>query len=113
MNRRDFITATGAIGAAVLSSKTFAQDNPQQAEADVHSFGRVITLAQERAKSPDKSEQYKLGGIFSDLTYDQYRGIRVRREAEPIHAANANRQCRPDLLPPGFFSQERVRMPSF
>lgn len=110
MNRRDFITATGAIGAAVLSSKTFAQDKPQQAEADVHSFGRVITLAQERAKSPDKPEQYRLGGIFSDLTYDQYRGIRFRREVDPIHAANANSQFGLDLLPPGFFYKDRVRI---
>ena len=106
MNRRDFMA--GVISAAALTKTAFAQENAPQAEADTHSFGRVITLAQERAQSPDKPDLFKLAGAYADLSYDQYRGIRFRRSADPIQAGKS--QFGLDLLPPGHFFKERVRI---
>ena len=106
MNRRDFMA--GVISAAALSKTAFAQENATQTEADTHSFGRVITLAQERAQSPDKPDLFKLSGIYADLNYDQYRGIRFRRSADPIRTSQS--QFGLDLLPPGHFFKERVRI---
>ena len=86
------------IGAAALANQALAQEGAAQPAADTHSFGRVITLAQERAQSPDKPDQFRLSGAYADLTYDQYRGIRFRRSADPIQSSHS--QFGLDLLPP-------------
>ena len=96
------------IGAAALANQALAQEGAAQPAADTHSFGRVITLAQERAQSPDKPDQFRLSGAYADLTYDQYRGIRFRRSADPIQSSHS--QFGLDLLPPGHFFKERVRI---
>ena len=106
MNRRDFMASV--IGAAALANQALAQEGAAQPAADTHSFGRVITLAQERAQSPDKPDQFRLSGAYADLTYDQYRGIRFRRSADPIRDSKS--QFGLDLLPPGHFFKERVRI---
>ncbi len=69
-------------------------------------FEQVATLAQERSARLYVQPVAELVGSFANLDYDQYRGIRFRRDQDPL-AGNAT--FRVDLLSPGSIFMNRCR----
>ncbi|PID65802.1 MAG: glucan biosynthesis protein G [Gammaproteobacteria bacterium] len=112
MNRRDFV-AGGLLGATMLG-QAIARENNQVAAADtttqgkIHDFAKVVDLASSLSKESYQSDRLTLSGVFADLDYDHYRGIRFRRDADPLSASNHDFSM--DLLPPGQLYQDRVRI---
>lgn len=108
MNRRKFV-ASSVVGAAVVGTAG-AQTPPVSAPEDrKHSFERVILLAEHLSKSAYQEDKLTLNSAFKDLSYDQYRGIRFRRSADPF-ASQKLTEFGLDLLPPGRYYQDRVRI---
>lgn len=79
----------------------------QASHADTsHSFNQVIELAKQRATRADAPEKLDLSGVFRDLSYDQYRGIRFRADHNPL--ADSGSDFALDLLPPGLLYKDRI-----
>lgn len=97
--------------AAAAATKALAQEVKAQAAAqtppEAHSFSKVVQLAQQLAQEKHQVERLEMKGVFADLNYDQYRGIRFRRSADPLGQEGLFGM---DLLPPGRFYQDRVRI---
>lgn len=120
MKRRDFV-AGSLLGATMLSQavaqeKNKAQiaqtDKPEkpklQEKQQFHDFSTVVDLARNLSKKPYKADKLTLSGVFSNLDYDHYRGIRFRRDADPL--VNRSHDFAMDFLPPGLFYEDRVRL---
>lgn len=125
MKRRQFLNAATAIaaGGTFAATKVQAQSEPQvqaQSEADnadadnppavattVFGFEEVAALAAERAQGVYKQPVAEQVGSFADLNYDQYRGIRFRRDADPLGGSG---RFSMDLLPPGAIFYEPVNI---
>lgn len=107
MKRRQFVT--GSLLSAAVASQALAQEAQPSVstETEVHTFEKVVQLAQTLAKSAHKSQRLEMSGVFKELSYDQYRGIRFRKSADPL---KGNSLFSMDLLPPGRFYQDRVRI---
>lgn len=92
-------------------ARTAAAQQPAAAplaeKAAAHHFDSVIKLAQSLSQSPYKDAKLTMAAPFKELSYDQYRGIRFKREADPLQAADGFGM---DLLPPGRYYQDRVRI---
>lgn len=101
----------GSLVGAAVAGKALAQEAQQAqqagAEAEKHSFAKVVRIAQELAQKSHQAQRLDMQGVFKDLSYDQYRGIRFRRNADPLQG---NPLFGMDLLPPGRFYQERVEI---
>lgn len=114
MDRRQFLYATAAVAAASRIGTAYAQNGQNQADTGQNDapfggfgFETVATLARERATTAFVSPRTDLVGSFANLGYDTYRGIRFRRDMDPL-AGNA--QFGMDLLPPGMIFSEPVRI---
>ena len=121
MDRREFVISAGAAMTAVtaLSSSlgsALAQENhaatapeagtdtAEVAAPKPFDFESVAEIAREMAANPFKYRDAELIGTFGNLTYDQYRGIRFRRDRDPW----AGGDFALDLLPPGSIFHEPV-----
>lgn len=135
MNRRDFVA--GALVSAALARTASAQDAnntnktapagaesaapsvsdgsngapvsaPVVEKAAPHRFENVIDLAKALSEKPAENGKLKMAGPFKELSYDQYRGIRFKREADPLQQSGTGFGM--DLLPPGRYYQDRVQI---
>lgn len=120
MKRRQFLNAATAIaaGGTFAATKVQAQGEPQpepSAQAgdntpvspSVFGFEEVAALAAERSQRVYKQPVAKQVGSFANLNYDQYRGIRFRRDADPLAGSGLFSM---DLLPPGAIFYEPVNI---
>lgn len=97
------------------SSMTFAQDaepetdssEPGAEPAAPFGFESVAAIAANVASREWESPSRPQSGVFADISYDAYRGIRFRRDADPW-AEIAGFGL--DLLPPGMIFHEPVRV---
>ncbi|MDQ7774846.1 glucan biosynthesis protein [Paracoccus aminovorans] len=122
MRRRDFVISAGAAMTAVgaLSSSlgaALAQESPETATPEPQTeptdaappkpfgFEDVAAMAKDLASKPYEYRDAELIGTFANLTYDQYRGIRFRRDRDPWVGS---RDFALDLLPPGSIFHEPV-----
>ncbi|GLK65619.1 MULTISPECIES: glucan biosynthesis protein [Paracoccus] len=94
---------SSSLGAAV------AQELPEEAQAAAEpkpfGFEDVAEMARELAANPYQQPGTELVGSFANLSYDQYRGIRFRRDRDPWAGS---RDFALDLLPPGAIYREPV-----
>ncbi|WP_411838635.1 glucan biosynthesis protein [Paracoccus sp. ME4] len=116
MKRRQFLNAATALaaGGSLMAVPAQAQ---APAETDPAAYGppmpepfgfeQVATLAQERSARIYVQPVADLVGTFENLNYDSYRGIRFKREADPLAAHPAFRL---DLLSPGSIFYEPVKI---
>ncbi|MFN4061372.1 MAG: glucan biosynthesis protein [Paracoccus hibiscisoli] len=114
MKRRQFLNAATALAAggsllAVPAQAQQAQDPTGFGPAMPEPFGfeTVAALAQERSARVYVQPISQLEGSFANLNYDQYRGIRFRREHDPLAQ---NPDFRIDLLSPGSIFYEPVQI---
>ena len=122
MKRRQFLNAATALAAggsfaAVPAQAQTATDQAAPADAagdtppapapTVFGFEEVAALAAERATRVYEQPVADLVGSFANLTYDQYRAIRFRRDRDPFAG---NPRFGMDLLPPGSIFYEPVNI---
>lgn len=122
MHRRNFVMTSAAALAAAggLSNAAFAQEventpvtegvtpEPETlVESKPFSFEDVIKIAQDYASRDYVPPGSTLQGSFANLNYDQYRGIRFRRDRDPWAGS---REFALDLLPPGSIFWEPVEI---
>ena len=115
MHRREFVISAGAaLGAASTLGAAFAQEapaqptpeaQPAQQPAKPFGFDDVAAMAQDLASRSYAYRDAELVGSFGNLNYDQYRGIRFRRDRDPWLGS---RDFALDLLPPGAIFHEPV-----
>lgn len=123
MRRREFVISAGAAMSAIstLSSSlgaALAQESPETATPAPQpaqpvdaappkpfDFEDVAAMAKDLASKPYEYRDAELIGTFGNLTYDQYRGIRFRRDRDPWVGS---RDFALDLLPPGSIFHEPV-----
>ena len=103
MKRRNLLIGTAL---SSLANLAIAQGTEEKKIVKTHNFAKLIQIAEEKSKSPDKKEELRLTSPFADLTYDQYRGIRFNRRHDPLK--NPNHKFSLDLLPPGRYYKDRV-----
>lgn len=119
MKRRQFLNTATALAAggafaatpvqaqvASDSSDASAGEQPAAATTDF-GFEEVAALAAERATRVYKQPVADQVGSFADLNYDQYRGIRFKRDKDPL---GSNGRFSMDLLPPGSIFYEPVNI---
>lgn len=108
MKRRDFVA--GAVASMAVAKMAQAQPTTKvEKNAEKYHFEKVVQMAQELSKNTDRVEKLFLSGTpFADLTYDQHRAIRFKREKDPFLKLQSNFAL--DLLPPGRFYQDRVHI---
>lgn len=122
MHRRSFVmssaialAAAGGLGNAAFGQQSenterVEQDRPESGEVVEPSpfgFEDVIRIAQETASRDYVAPASTLQGSFADLSYDQYRAIRFRRDRDPWAGS---RDFALDLLPPGAIFHEPVEI---
>lgn len=117
MHRREFVISAGAaLAAASTLGAALAQEAPTNPAAPAEpaaapepakpfGFEDVTALAKELAGKPYAYRDAELVGSFTNLTYDQYRGIRFRRDRDPWAGS---RDFALDLLAPGAIFHEPV-----
>jgi glucans biosynthesis protein len=110
MDRRTLLQSAlaGFLGGnlSLLAAPARAQDAPEE-EGDF-SFDVVAARARELAAAPFKRPIMEMQGPFADLTYDKFRAIRFRDEARLF--TDGDRGFRMDLMPPGFYFQDKVEI---
>ncbi|MCT4331931.1 glucan biosynthesis protein [Paracoccus sp. YLB-12] len=119
MKRRQFLNAATALaaGGSLAATPVNAQSAADSANAPeneaptsaptVFGFEEVAQLAAERAKRVYTQPVAEQVGSFADLNYDRYRGIRFRRDADPLGGKG---RFSMDLLPPGAIFYEPVNI---
>ncbi|TRW97787.1 glucan biosynthesis protein [Paracoccus sp. M683] len=121
MNRRDFLTSATAISSMVALARPASAQDGQSADAPANAqtdapapaapapfgFDHLVQLAQDAAGQPYEAPASTLTGSFADLNYDQYRGIRFRRDRDPWVG---HPEFALDLLPPGLIFHEPVAL---
>ncbi len=103
LDRRGFLVAAGAL--AAFGAAAGAQD-ASPAPAVVRRFEDVVALSAARSRTPHEPARQTLAPPLDALTYDQFRGIRYRREAALWQGEG--RGFSVDLFHPGFLFQEAV-----
>lgn len=120
MKRRQFLNAATALAAGSAFAATPAQaqsDAEAQASANADAtaeavpttfdFEEVAAIAAERASTIYTQPVADQVGSFANLNYDQYRGIRFRRGADPL---GGHGRFAMDLLPPGSIFYEPINI---
>lgn len=133
MNRRKFVAgsfigATGSVLAHQVEQNQALNQVHNQADVNqiinstptcpevkpekkVFDFSEVIKIAETIAKQSYKPARLKLVTPFANLSYDHYRAIRFRRNKDPLRqSAKSSSFFGLDLLPPGRYYQDRVRI---
>ena len=83
------------------------ENTPPPAPPTTFGFEEVASLASERATRVYEQPVAEQVGSFANLTYDQYRAIRFRRDRDPFAG---NPRFGMDLLPPGAIFYEPVNI---
>jgi len=105
VDRRRFII--GAAGMFMAERAFAATEAAPPAPASGGSFfDGVIAMAKARAEKPHEARKLSLPRPLDNLSYDAYRGIRVRPERRVW--SGENRGFVLDLLPPGFHFNDAV-----
>lgn len=124
MHRRSFfMSSAAALAAGGFAGSALGQEpdenlsaeseveplaEPAEPEAPVDfSYEDVVRIAQETASRAYVAPASTLQGSFGDLNYDQYRGIRFRRDSDPWKDLP---DFSLDLLPPGAIFHEPVEI---
>lgn len=121
MKRRHFLNAATALaaGGSFVATPVRAQTDsatvqpepePDAAPAPASTtfgFEEVAALASERSTRIYKQPVADQVGSFANLNYDQYRGIRFRRDRDPLGGEG---RFAMDLLPPGVIFYEPVNI---
>lgn len=114
MNRREILAASAAWGFAAsagmsLRPLTALAETTAEHAAPAAGFGfeDVSRIAAESAAKAYEPPFSKLVGSFENLNYDQYRGIRFRRDRDPWGELG---NFTLDLLPPGGIFHEAVQI---
>lgn len=119
MKRRQFLNAATALAAggsfaaipaqaqAPAEDPASATDGAPQQATTVFGFEEVASLASERATRVYRQPVAEQVGSFANLNYDQYRGIRFRRDRDPLGSKG---RFRMDLLAPGVIFYEPVNI---
>ncbi|MCZ0961503.1 glucan biosynthesis protein [Paracoccus benzoatiresistens] len=122
MKRRQFLNAATALAAGGSFAAVPAQaqtapaetapgdgggNNPPAPAPTVFGFEEVASLAAERATRVYEQPVADLVGSFANLSYDQYRAIRFRRDRDPFAG---NPRFGMDLLSPGSIFYEPVNI---
>lgn len=127
MHRRDFVFNASATMTAAGALSTFvgmagAQETPvdgtvegaainnaeaTRREREEFGFETVARVARDYASKAYEAPFSELVGSFANLNYDQYRGIRFRRDRDPW---SGSRDFWLDLLPPGAIFYEPVEI---
>ncbi|MDP0928295.1 glucan biosynthesis protein [Paracoccus onubensis] len=115
MKRRQFLNAASvlAVGGQIVAARAQAQEADDETGGDVptahHDFGfeDVAAIAEDRATRVYTQPVAEQVGSFADLNYDQYRGIRFRRDLDPLEGRGGFAL---DLLPPGVIFYEPVNI---
>lgn len=119
MRRREFVilsgvamTAASALGSSMGPALAQEPSVPAEAGTPVDAvepkpfgFEDVAAMARDLAAKPYEYRDAQLVGSFANLNYDQYRGIRFRRDRDPWVGS---RDFALDLLPPGAIFHEPV-----
>ncbi len=107
MDRRAFLMSSAAavLAPALLNPALSRPAWAQTAAPPAFGFEDVARRAAELARDAYAAPPGKLTGGFADLGYDQYRGIRFRRDADPWAEAGPFAL---DLLPPGMLFKNAV-----
>ena len=114
--RRTFLLASALAGLGLrpaTAPRAATPDGPTGAgaaagPAEPFDFDRLIDRASALAGGEFDARALPLEGDFATLSYDQYRDIRFRRQADPLAGSNAAFGV--DLLPPGFLFTNRVNV---
>lgn len=113
MRRRDFLATATAGGGVLLANPTAiaAQEAavaaaPPEVPA-TFGFENAAAEAQRLAASDFVSPKTDLVGAFANVSYDQYRGIRFRRDHDTWAGIS---RFGFDLLPPGLIYQEPIQL---
>lgn len=103
MQRRQFLATAAAAGGALWidAGRGMAQT------AGPFGFEDVAAQAQALAASNFVSPQADLVGAFANVSYDQFRGIRFRRDHDTWAGVS---RFGFDLLPPGLYYRDRVEL---
>lgn len=122
MKRRQFLNAATALAAggtfaavpvqaqiapAEVAPADAAGNAPPAPAPTTFGFEEVAQLAAERATRVYEQPVAEQVGSFANLSYDQYRAIRFRRDRDPIAG---NPRFGIDLLPPGSIFYEPVNI---
>lgn len=111
MRRRDFLATAAAAGGAVMldTRRANAQALPAAPATAPAPFGfeDVAAQAQTLSQADFVPAQIELVGAFRDVSYDQYRGIRFRRDHDPWAGVS---RFGLDLLPPGLLYKDRIEI---
>lgn len=99
--------AGSLLGAAALNTAAADEKKPV-ADVVEHDYSQVVDLARELSKRDYQEDKLTLSGVFENLDYDHYRGIRFKQSADPI--VSRSHDFGMDLLPPGSFYNERVQI---
>ncbi len=122
MRRREFVISAGAAlsAASALSASmgaALAQETPPATSSETPApqaetpppkpfgFEDVAAMARDLAAKAYEYRDAELVGTFGGLSYDQYRGIRFRRDRDPWAGSG---DFALDLLPPGAIFHEPV-----
>ena len=106
MKRRNLLIGTALY--SLSSGLVNAQEEEEKKIVKTHNFSKLVEMARQKSLSPDKKEELRLVAPFSDLSYDRYRGIRFKRNCDPLKSPNHKFSL--DLLPPGRFYKDRVEI---
>ncbi|MDO5704965.1 MAG: glucan biosynthesis protein G [Paracoccus sp. (in: a-proteobacteria)] len=114
MDRREFLSTAGALAAATAAATLAAAPAAHADEAEgsgaaaaLFDFDALAALTAERAAAPYAQPVADQVGSFANLNYDQYRGIRFQREADPLAG---HTRFGVDLLPPGSIFYEPIQI---
>ncbi|MFV0385474.1 glucan biosynthesis protein [Paracoccus sp. (in: a-proteobacteria)] len=111
MKRRQFLNVASAlaVGGPLAATVVNAEETASAEAAPASAFGfeDVAAVADERSQSVYTQPVAKQVGSFANLNYDQYRGIRFRRDMDPLTHRD---RFGVDLLPPGAIFYEPVNI---
>ncbi len=107
-------SAVALAAAGSLANSAFSQESQgasevedAKAEAKPFDFDDVVEIAKQFSSRDYVAPASTLQGSFGSLNYDQYRGIRFKREHDPW---NGIRDFSLDLLPPGAIFHEPIEI---
>jgi glucans biosynthesis protein len=112
VNRRSMLriaAGCGVLAASAGLARTAAVGTADAAAAEPDgpfTFETVIAQARRLAGEEHEAAKIELKGPFADLDYDHYRAIRFRPERR--FWQDEKRGFQLDLLPPGFYYQDRI-----
>ena len=106
MDRRAFLLAAGASMLPSMDPTRAAAQASAPETGPAVGYDDVVDLARRKSEEGFTRPAMRLRAPFDQLNYDQYRAVRMRREADPLQTYGSEFAL--DLLPPGFVYQNAV-----